>query len=83
MLAHLGPRPSRNLYLRATLTEFHSNASLHHEPRPRYSGCKERALEPLEQVDGWAVGSVSHLTIYAELVSDVDVIRRALKSLPD
>lgn len=51
--------------------------------RPKPPSLKERALEALEQIDGWAVGSVSHLTIHDELVADVDVIRRALESLPD
>ena len=57
--------------------------ALQNARRPKPPSLKEQALEALEQVDGWAVGSVSHLTIHDELVADVDVIRRALESLPD
>lgn len=49
-------------------------------PQP---GLKERALDALAQIDTWAIGNVTHLTIHDELVSDVEIIRRALESLSD
>ena len=51
--------------------------------RPKSLGLKERALDALTQIDTWAIGNVSHLTIHDELVADVDVIRCALECLPD
>lgn len=51
--------------------------------RPKPPSLKEQALEALEQVDAWGVQSVSHLTIHDDLIAGVDVIRRALESIPD
>lgn len=51
--------------------------------RPKFLGLKERALDALAQIDTWAIGNVSHLTIHDELVAGVDVIRCALECLPD
>lgn len=51
--------------------------------RPKPPSLKEQALEALEQVDGWAVTSVSQLAIHKDLVAGVDTIRRALEQLDD
>lgn len=51
--------------------------------RQKPPSLKEQALLALEQIDGWGVQSVSHLTIHDDLVTGVDIIRRALEALPD
>lgn len=60
-----------------------TSAQLRRARRPKSPSLKQQALEALEQVDGWAVTSVSQLAIHENLVAGVDTIRRALEALPD
>ena len=51
--------------------------------RPKPLGLAEQALEALEQIDGLAVANMNHLSIYDDLVTGVEAIRRALERLQE
>lgn len=51
--------------------------------RPKPPSLREQALEALEQIDGWAVANMNHLSIHDDLVTGVETIRRALERLQE
>ena len=51
--------------------------------RPKPPSLAEQALEALEQIDGWAVSNMNHLSIHDDLVTGVDAIRSALERLQE
>lgn len=51
--------------------------------RPKPPSLAEQALEALEQIDGWAVSNMNHLSIHDDLVTGVEAIRTALERLKE
>ena len=51
--------------------------------RPKPPSLAEEALEALEQIDGWAVSNMNHLSIHDDLVTGVEAIRTALERLKE
>ena len=64
--------------------DFHGFArELRLARRPKPLSLAEEALEALEQIDGWAVANMNHLSIHDDLVTGVEAIRRALERLQE
>ena len=64
--------------------DFHGFArELRAARRPKPPSLAEEALEALEQIDGWAVANMNHLSIHDDLVTGVEAIHRALQRLQE
>lgn len=64
--------------------DFHGFArELRTARRPKPPSLAEQGLEALEQIDGWAVSNMNHLSIHDDLVTGVEAIRTALERLKE
>ena len=64
--------------------DFHGFArELRLARRPKPPSLAEQGLEALEQIDGWAVANMNHLSIHDDLVTGVEAIHRALERLQE
>ena len=65
------------------IKHFGRAADLLERLAPQPPSLAEQALGALEQIDGWAVSNMNHLSIHDDLVTGVEAIRTALERLQE